>query len=919
MDCKGRVLVELADNDFSLSCGAESTIKLVEESESQIQEFLLLLLSDSMPRNDTRVVFVGKDMEDEAMMLQIDESQDFLCWVPFNVDNILVLEITSFEEREQNVFSLAHKSKKLSLKTGSDGIKKLALSNDDSSLYVEFRLLQAFLDNDDSMPAPAPSIESGDDNGNDISVGEVVALSDCTITAEVEGSGTSASPIPGPHLSTVHFTEGPLGMTLRRRGDGIIYIHDVEGHTQADRQGVQAGDEVWSVGVKVLGNEKIDKERWVEVVQHIKTASRPLEMVLRRYNTPADISATSSAPSVHSASTTPTSQLAHSVTPSGSTGSVTSITTKDSLDLPPPVTPAVPAVSTCTTEPKTSLNSDTAVSASAPSPESAEMSSLTKLAARLIFNEKGKGGGGGGSEPTVAPQTSMFTASRLLGGGAAKGGPTSDRIQQIATKILVKEGRRLLRHGMVSVPARRALWNVQNKKTLFLFSDILLITVSQGDKFLVETTIDLATCKVNIRAKSDLLDPTIVDMSTVFELLYPGGSLIAICDDKTHQMEWVQGIFKAICDVVGEGAVGWKHQYLLGTMHSAVLSRDAKKVSELLESCLAGELEFLDMEKQDDEGYTPLHYSCLLRLTNITKLLHESNADVTVPDSRGLTALHWAAMQLDHAALEMLCTHVFNVDIVDYKDRTPLYLACVEGRDVQGCTDVQLLKKCVECLMQAGANPNLRDREGLTVLHYVSASWQWQVIEAMMNDANTSSRDGISRSHVLNLNLLSDIDGWNALHYACGAVPLKRMTGEGHKILQERHTTSSDPNSPIPDNTRGDIDAHRLQQKEGTRIEDSIGTLRILLRHGVYPNMKDHAGRRAIDIMAANISRWTDNLQPSLLLLMAHGTRIDDSLPEALKSSEAEIVLEEGLSMWAKAGLLNGDELGLRCVRCSAT
>ena len=73
----------------------------------------------------------------------------------------------------------------------------------------------------------------------------------------------------------------------------------------------------------------------------------------------------------------------------------------------------------------------------------------------------------------------------------------------------------------------------------------------------------------------------------------------------------------------------------------------------------------------DEDGYSPLHYACILRMQSIVAALHEATADVTVADQRGLTPLHWTAMQLDADSLSLMCTQIFNVDLVDSIGRTP--------------------------------------------------------------------------------------------------------------------------------------------------------------------------------------------------------------------------------------------------------
>jgi len=64
------------------------------------------------------------------------------------------------------------------------------------------------------------------------------------------------------------------------------------------------------------------------------------------------------------------------------------------------------------------------------------------------------------------------------------------------------------------------------------------------------------------------------------------------------------------------------------------------------------------VDARDEDGFSPLHYACILRMQNIVRALHEATADVTVMDKKGLTPLHWAAMQLDADSLALLSTQV---------------------------------------------------------------------------------------------------------------------------------------------------------------------------------------------------------------------------------------------------------------------
>jgi ankyrin repeat protein len=106
--------------------------------------------------------------------------------------------------------------------------------------------------------------------------------------------------------------------------------------------------------------------------------------------------------------------------------------------------------------------------------------------------------------------------------------------------------------------------------------------------------------------------------------------------------------------------------------------------------------------------------------------------------------------------------------------RTPLYLACVEGRSANGRTDPAALLSCVTTLLTYGANPDRQDKEGgLSVLHYLSAGWQYPVVELLLNGFENPLSAG-QRTNCADVNVFEESEGWTALHYVCSTTSLQR-------------------------------------------------------------------------------------------------------------------------------------------------
>jgi hypothetical protein len=235
--------------------------------------------------------------------------------------------------------------------------------------------------------------------------------------------------------------------------------------------------------------------------------------------------------------------------------------------------------------------------------------------------------------------------------------------------------------------------------------------------------------------------------------------------------------------------------------------------------------------------FTPLHYACILRLDTVARLLHEAGCDVTIPDREGMNVLHWAALQLDAPILERLCENIFDADMPDNQGRTPLYLACVEGRDVFGKANEELILACVQPLLALGADPAHIDGLGLSPEHFAAASWNYDVLTTLLGgeDGPVRTKGGAgageaslgggvecnqagegakcaspSPTRMPNIpdfaleggatGLSYDPDpgssscfhhidrAWTVLHFACNAQPLRQHTGLAHRRLSEHES-----------------------------------------------------------------------------------------------------------------------------------
>lgn len=182
----------------------------------------------------------------------------------------------------------------------------------------------------------------------------------------------------------------------------------------------------------------------------------------------------------------------------------------------------------------------------------------------------------------------------------------------------------------------------------------------------------------------------------------------------------------------------------------------------------------VNIESQNTEGQTPLHYAVKHRRTNIIELLLTHHANPNAGDHNSRTPLHDSVDKSNILATELLIRAGANPNSHDKYGNTPLHIAAIKGN-----------KRSVQMLISAGANPEARNEESLTPLHIAALNGDCEMAEILLTDkANptTQTKDGQTALHIATTQGRSEIvrtlcqyrwivniqtkDGETALHLA---------------------------------------------------------------------------------------------------------------------------------------------------------
>jgi ankyrin repeat protein len=120
------------------------------------------------------------------------------------------------------------------------------------------------------------------------------------------------------------------------------------------------------------------------------------------------------------------------------------------------------------------------------------------------------------------------------------------------------------------------------------------------------------------------------------------------------------------------------------------------------------------LDVQDNGGHTPLHESCRTGVLDIVKWLLERGADADALCCKLYSPVHVSADNGSLQALKLLIVHNANIDIKTVHGKRPLHVAASPNVQRDHVEIMQLL-------LDKGADPNARDKNGSTPLHH--SSW----------------------------------------------------------------------------------------------------------------------------------------------------------------------------------------------------
>jgi tetratricopeptide (TPR) repeat protein len=164
--------------------------------------------------------------------------------------------------------------------------------------------------------------------------------------------------------------------------------------------------------------------------------------------------------------------------------------------------------------------------------------------------------------------------------------------------------------------------------------------------------------------------------------------------------------------------IAWKHQIVIGSLHSIVVSGNVKSLLDSLDfvrNAVSNSTDKLPnshhlpariIDVLDDAGFTALYYACKNKMHISAQHLIQSGANVSIKVGSGKeTLFHVAARNLDDKMINILLSSDASIaDVNELNDeyKTPIYVAATEGSVIDNGRDPSALGRCITSLQGRG-------------------------------------------------------------------------------------------------------------------------------------------------------------------------------------------------------------------------
>ena len=181
-----------------------------------------------------------------------------------------------------------------------------------------------------------------------------------------------------------------------------------------------------------------------------------------------------------------------------------------------------------------------------------------------------------------------------------------------------------------------------------------------------------------------------------------------------------------------------------------------------------------NIESKTGDGCTPLMIAAFNSKLHAVKWFLEKGATVTREDNSGANALHFAAEGGDTDIIDLIHTHLLNIESKTSQGRTPLMMAALGGK-----------LQAVKWFLEKGATVNCDDNRGWNTLHFAAEGGDTDIIDLIhthLPNVDSKTNEGYTPLMVAAFKgklpvvkwflekgataTLKDKAGWNMLHSA---------------------------------------------------------------------------------------------------------------------------------------------------------